>query len=452
MKRNILFLLVVLLPLFTKASPHVFFNAPFGDTAFCVGDSVLVKFNVTPGYFSSTNVFRAEISDGTGSFLHPVVIGTLQSDHDDTLRCRIPADFPSGIYFRLRIRADAPADTSMAYPYNLHLYRFPVIPTASSNTPVCANNELVLHANYIIPDISCLWYGPGNYVATGTDAIRGNMNFGDSGTYVLIANLGKCYAVDSVRVTVFPLPPPKSITSNAPLCELDSLKFTVSDTASIAVSYEWSGPENFWDTAKNAIRTNITKEMSGVYHVKSKLGFCYRDDSIVAEIKIKPLRPDVTSNSPLWPGQDLKVFLSNSIPGTEFTWTGPNGFSSSGENFEIDRVSVAASGTYNVLARIGDCTSSGLGIVIIHDEDVVLVYPNPVKTSFVLSAMAKSGQAVTITIIDASGKIVQEEKAVSANNVLYTVITPSYGLANGDYRVRLKIDGRTRVVAFTLDR
>jgi hypothetical protein len=264
--------------------------------------------------------------------------------------------------------------------------------------------------------------------------------------------MGKCYAYDTVKVTVFPLPPFKSITNNTPLCELDTLKFFVTDTASLAVSYEWSGPDGFWDTAKNAVRPNITKAMSGIYNIRSKLGFCYRDDTITANIKIRPLRPVITNNSPLWPGQDLWINCGDTLPGTKFTWTGPDGFTSTEPNPRLDRVSARATGTYKLLVTIGDCTSAGLGIVEIRDEDIFLVYPNPVKTSFVLSGMAKTGQTVPIMIYDISGKLVQEESAVSVNNILYTVITPSPGLANGVYRIRLRAEGRERVVSFTLNR
>ncbi len=450
MKKALLNICIILLPFLLKASPHVFFMAPYADTAYCVGDSMLIKFTVTPSYFSTTNNFRAELSDGTGGFSHPVIIGTVQSNHDDTIRCKIPASYPSGVYYRVRIIADGPADTSAVYPNNINLYRFPVIPNAICNSPVCENNELVLHANYIVAGISCLWFGPGNYIDTSANGTRGGMKFQDSGTYTLVAQMGRCYAYDSVRVKVFPLPPLKSITNNAPLCELDTLKFTVTDTAAIAVSYEWSGPDGFWDTAKNAMRLNINKNMSGMYHIKSKLGFCYRDDSIQATIKIRPLQPVITSNSPLWPGQDLKINAGDTLPGTKFAWTGPDGFTSSEANPRLDRVSARASGTYKLLVTIGDCSSSGLGFINISNEDIFLVYPNPVTTSFVLSGIAKSGQTVPIQIYDASGKMVQEEKAVTANNILYTVITPDRGLANGDYRIRLKADGRTRVVAFTL--
>lgn len=450
MKRFILYTYLLLLsPLSLLAASHVFFSS-LSDTSFCVGDSVLVRFTVTPAFFTTTNVFKAQLSDGTGSFTNPVNIGMVQSNKDDTIRCKIPDTYPSGVYYRIRIVADGPGDTSAPYIKNIVLNRFPVVPTASSNNPVCENNDLLLHANYIIPGISCIWFGPHNYADTGKDAVKGSMKFQDSGIYVLVANMGKCYAYDSVKIDIFPLPPLKSITSNAPLCELDSLKFKVTDTAGIAVSYEWTGPENFWDTTKNAVRTKITKEMSGMYHIKSKLGFCYRDDSIEAKIKIRPLSPDVTSNSPLWPGQDLKIYTGYSIPGTEFTWTGPDGFTSTNPNPEIDRVSARASGTYTVLTKIGDCTASGIGIVVIHDDDVFLVYPNPVKTSFVLSGIAKTGQTVPIQIIDVSGQVVQEEKSLTVNNILYTVITPSPGLANGDYRIRLRADGLTRIVSFTL--
>jgi hypothetical protein len=49
---------------------------------------------------------------------------------------------------------------------------------------------------------------------------------------------------------------------------------------------------------------------------------------------------------------------ASTIAGANYSWTGPNAFSSTDQNPSITNVTVAAAGTYNVSATAGGCTSA----------------------------------------------------------------------------------------------
>src|SRR5204863_139144 len=49
---------------------------------------------------------------------------------------------------------------------------------------------------------------------------------------------------------------------------------------------------------------------------------------------------------------------ATTIAGATYSWTGPNGFSSSLQNPSITNATTAASGTYNVTVTVSGCTSA----------------------------------------------------------------------------------------------
>jgi hypothetical protein len=77
-------------------------------TALCPGDAIDVAFNFNctslPG-----NVYTAELSDASGSFSTPVVIGSFTStDASGIIPSIIPNLTPSGTHYRIRVVASAP--------------------------------------------------------------------------------------------------------------------------------------------------------------------------------------------------------------------------------------------------------------------------------------------------------------------------------------------------------
>src|SRR6185369_4723579 len=68
-----------------------------------------------------------------------------------------------------------------------------------------------------------------------------------------------------------------------------------------------------------------------------------------------PPTATASSNSPVCEGATLN--LTGTSNGTTFTWTGPNGFSSTSQNPSISNVTLAAAGTYTFQAFTGSCAS-----------------------------------------------------------------------------------------------
>jgi PKD repeat protein len=72
---------------------------------------------------------------------------------------------------------------------------------------------------------------------------------------------------------------------------------------------------------------------------------------------IAPPTPQLSSNAPVCSGDSLKLF-SPSYPNASYSWTGPNGFTSSLQNPVILNAPAAASGTYQLTVTTNGCTSN----------------------------------------------------------------------------------------------
>lgn len=78
----------------------------------CSGDSLKLSFHKT-GLFNSGNVFKAEISDASGSFGSPVTIGVITDTASSIISCKLPAHLSTSNRYRIRVSSTNPAVTGL---------------------------------------------------------------------------------------------------------------------------------------------------------------------------------------------------------------------------------------------------------------------------------------------------------------------------------------------------
>jgi hypothetical protein len=86
------------------------------QTSTCAGGNVIVPFTVTGGNFSFGNVFTAQLSDVWGQFTNPVNIGSIPWMGSGVIFANIPANANFSFFYRIRVIASNPDDTSNASP------------------------------------------------------------------------------------------------------------------------------------------------------------------------------------------------------------------------------------------------------------------------------------------------------------------------------------------------
>jgi hypothetical protein len=83
------------------------------------------------------NVVTAELSDATGSFASPVVLGTLSATSSGTITGTIPASTPTGSGYRIRVTSTNYALTASDNGSDIQIYLVnnSIAPTATQNIP-----------------------------------------------------------------------------------------------------------------------------------------------------------------------------------------------------------------------------------------------------------------------------------------------------------------------------
>ncbi|MEZ5003282.1 MAG: gliding motility-associated C-terminal domain-containing protein [Chitinophagales bacterium] len=164
-----------------------------------------------------------------------------------------------------------------------------------------------------------------------------------------------------VEVVVDPLPATPTATSNAPICEGETLTLFASSV--VGATYEWTGPNGFTSNLQNPTIDNVTEANNqGIYSVvvTSNSSGCQSGTATVyVEIVPIPDAPSIASNSPLCEGEDL-VLTASVVAGATYTWydDSNNVITTTADNsLTIPAVSLADAGTYGVSVNVGGCES-----------------------------------------------------------------------------------------------
>lgn len=215
---------------------------------------------------------------------------------------------------------------------------FPPTLTVSEDLELCAEDSISLSVN---GGYTFEWTGPNDFNSTAPDPTIYDASEANSGTYyITVASIDGCISLDSVEVTVLPVPTAE-ITSNEPICKGDTLHLSVTEND----SYSWSGPQGFQSNIQNPFIVMSTISMSGNFNVTvTNPEGCSTSESVYIEVHSIP-NALAYSNSPICEGDTLKLQATG---GETFSWSGPNGYQSTAQNPMIDNCTEANAGEYVV--------------------------------------------------------------------------------------------------------
>jgi len=137
-----------------------------------------------------------------------------------------------------------------------------------------------------------------------------------------------------------------AITAGGPvsLCEGNSVVLTSS-----------SATGNLWYPGGQTSQA-ITVSNSGPYYVVvTNTGCSATSNTITVTVTATPTAPVASSNTPV-PLNGTLQLTAGTVPGANYTWSGPNSYSSSVQNPTISNATPALNGTYSVYATINGCS------------------------------------------------------------------------------------------------
>jgi hypothetical protein len=266
--------------------------------------------------------------------------------------------------------------TSNPGSVNVVVNSIPTAPTAGNNGPLCSGQTLSLSAS-LIPNASYNWSGPNSFVSNLQNPTRTGLTLLDAGLYSVIATVNGCpSAVVTTSVVITSTTPAPTVSGNGPLCPGQNLQLTATGTA--GATYSWSGPNNFSSSQQNPGINNVNDSNAGIYSVTASTTACGTSSAATYTLVVNtlPPAPSLGNNGPICEGQNLNLTAA-SITGASYSWTGPQGFSSTSQNPSITNMTKAKAGTYTAFVTVTGCGTSPTSTTTV----VVRSVPNAPITS-----------------------------------------------------------------------
>ncbi|WP_035656263.1 immunoglobulin domain-containing protein, partial [Flavobacterium enshiense] len=176
--------------------------------------------------------------------------------------------------------------------------------------------------------------------------------------------------------------------------------------------------------ACSAVNTGTRTEFSGITIPAGKPYFT------LARMATPTL---ITNNGPICEGTTLNLTAETMTPSTTYSWTGPNGFTSTDQNPSIPSITAAGSGNYSVTITTQNCTPTVL-------STTVTVNPGPTPT-FAAVAPICSGDTLA-PLPTTSNEGVTGTWSPALNNTTTTIytFTPTAGLCSSSTTMTITVN------------
>ncbi|MBP6557145.1 MAG: gliding motility-associated C-terminal domain-containing protein [Flavobacterium sp.] len=187
--------------------------------------------------------------DANGTWSELTSSGTLNNNHWNS------GSVPFGTY-QFKYLVVGNCNLSDEALINITIKEIPDNPIATSDSVICDTQSLNLYASSV-PNANYVWTGPNDFSSTQQNPTLNPLSLNDSGTYSVYTVLDGCESSpDSITINVNALP---DLSLNQ---ECIDDEYVVTATSTTAISYYWTGPNNF-SSSQNPII--ITRAQTGVY-------------------------------------------------------------------------------------------------------------------------------------------------------------------------------------------
>jgi rRNA maturation protein Nop10 len=293
--------------------------------------------------------------------------------------------------------------------------------TVGSNSPICVGNVLTLTTTSVA-GASYAWTGLNGFSSTVQNPTISNAQSNHSGVYTLTLSLPGCGTASYVTtVQVNASPNNAIILGNSPVCGGNAINLTAN--AITNASYSWSGPSAFTANTHSISRSSAQLSHAGNYTVTIVVPGCgtsiktYKVVVFESSNVVASGAPSVCAGSPMY-------LYATSILGASYSWSGPNGFTSSVQNPTFSNVQPIQSGIYSVTATQGTCGTSSSTVNVLVSMRPSSAQVSPAQTICTPGALTLTGTDVAGATLSWAGP-----SGFTASGSTFTIASTT--LANG---------------------
>lgn len=359
---------------------------------------------------------------------------------------------------------------------HLTVNQTPSIAAASNNGPLCTGGTLNLTAS-AVPGAAYNWTGPAGFSSASQNPSRPNVTLSYAGVYTVTAVLNNCTSVPVNTTVIINQGPFVNIypSPNDTVCMGNSVTLVaLAANGGSTPQYRWFRNNVFSGITTSSFTVASPANGDQFFCELTNNSTCNTiaiDTSNIIPITVLPVTsPSVTisANPPgPWAPYQLVSFTAaavNAGSNPHYQWV-RNGTNIIGANAALwSAATLTDKDTICVILTSSDLCASPktiksncidvtilTGIGNIEADKSLQLYPNPNDGRFTLKATAASNEAVTISILNAVGQLVYQDKLLPINQSLSTNLDLSV-LPNGVYLLKLSDEVSARTVRFTIER
>lgn len=249
---------------------------------YCKGESFNLSFTIHFA-FDPTNVYQVQMSNASGSFASPVVVGTQAGSGAATITCVIPANTPAGSGYLFRVVASSPATIGDPTTTTYTVANTPAATIVTPpNTNFCSGDSILLQAN-AGSNFQYVWFRNGVQEQTTSAAFR-YVKSGGNHSVKVIEPVAGCNAT-SANVKLSLKSKPTATVSPAgtdTICNGDSLVLNANTGSGL--TYQWYKGVN---PISGAMAPQYTAKITGSYKVRiSNSWGCTRFSSVKKVVRV----------------------------------------------------------------------------------------------------------------------------------------------------------------------
>lgn len=227
-----------------------------------------------------------------------------------------------------------------------------------------------------------------------------NISVTSSGLYwVKVVSSNGCFSTDTINIIVNPTPNISKLNglSFSGSCGVDSVLISTSNNTDF--KYRWYLNGVVTNNVIDTFNSYLVKS-NGTYNVKVVNSFgcsAFMIDTSITLASTRQTPPNIIGNNTICENDTLKLTTSN-LPNVSYRWSGPNNFSSSSQNIQLNNASTQITGNYNVYAiKNGASTSCDTSSII---NMFVKINSKPLNQSLLINGSLTfcQGDSVTLSV------------------------------------------------------
>ncbi len=247
-----------------------------------------------------------------------------------------------------------PGCTSLAGNTDVIVNTTPAAPAATNGSPYCEGSTISLSTPSVPGAVAYSWTGPNGFTSSLQNPTIANATLASAGTYSVTVLNGCTSPAGDTTVVINAAPAAPAASNSGPYCA--GATIALSTPAVAGATYGWTGPNGFTSSQQNPTRANATGADAGTYSVTVTVNGCTSAAGTTNVVVNTLPAPAPANGGPYCEGATIAL-ATPVVPGATYSWTGPNGFTSTLPNPTHVSATTADAGTYSVFVTVNGCTS-----------------------------------------------------------------------------------------------